>query len=811
MYKRNALWLAATAVIALYCSNVQAEETQSEEGSAAKSESANTLDTVIVSARKRQESFMDVPVFSTVLSQAELEAAKIDNVYSLASRVPSMVLGDSVNSTGTQISLRGVGTMAMNATMDQSVSLDIDGLPVSQSLAYSAATFDMQNAEVFKGPQSLYFGKNSTAGVISLRSADPTDEVERIARFGYESEASEKQVELILSGPVSDTVKLRLATRYGTLHGASRNDAVALPGLGGITPTYRHYAPAEHLTVRGTMLWDPNDRLSLRAKLNYSDFRIENGSPLQLGYCPEGNAGIPPLDISFIGDDDCKLDNVYRLPWADPEAFAGVPNGGVPFTDRQQTFGTVDVNYQLSDTLSLSSVTGYYGIEFDTLQPGNTTATTAQLMSNVFYKNNQFSQEVRLSSDFSDSAFNYTLGAFYLSSRQKNDVTVRGNLFMGQPEIIQHPVFDMDVESYALFGQMFWTLTDTLELAGGARWTSETRKMSEFNLGPAQGAIGPVDLPDPKISSDNISPEVSLTYTPTANFTAYGSYKTGYKSGSYNSLSYVAPGRKSSFDDEKARGFEAGIKTTAAEGRLRGEIAAYSYKYEDLQVGALELTEAQGGVPAWALRTINAASADVRGVDLSMAYAPASIDGLTLNASLNYNKSRYDSFPNAPCGNGQTIGQGCDQLFNEVTGRYSAQDLSGRELVRAPKVSGYAGFNYFAYLSNGMSLAFGGGANYSDSYYTVLPLLPGFVQDSYVKYDANVSLTSSDDRWELALIGRNLSNEYTTGWCANANVQNSVYGGQISGAVDPGPAGGDEAACFVDQGRQVWARLSFRF
>jgi iron complex outermembrane receptor protein len=245
--------------------------------------------------------------------------------------------------------------------------------------------------------------------------------------------------------------------------------------------------------------------------------------------------------------------------------------------------------------------------------------------------------------------------------------------------------------------------------------------------------------------------------------------KKGFKSGSFNSISFVPADRLASFDDEKVQGGELGVKMRTPGGALRAEAAVYYYKYKDLQVGALELAESQGGVPAPFLRTLNAASAKVKGVDFDMTYVPSAIDGLTINAAVNYNRARYDKFANAPCGNGQTIGEGCNQLLNPLTGRYTAQDLSGRPLVRAPNWSGSASFSQALPVGTDKTLRFGAGGTYSGSYYTVLPLLPGFKQDDFVKLDANISLSAADDSWEVALIGRNLNNKITTGWCANAN------------------------------------------
>jgi outer membrane receptor protein involved in Fe transport len=132
--------------------------------------------------------------------------------------------------------------------------------------------------------------------------------------------------------------------------------------------------------------------------------------------------------------------------------------------------------------------------------------------------------------------------------------------------------------------------------------------------------------------------------------------------------------------------------------------------------------------------------------------------------------------------------------------------------VRAPDWSGNVGLSQSVLLANDLSLDFGAGANYVGPYYTVLSDLPGFVQKGYVKVDANVSLLRGKDKnWEFALIGRNLTNEITSGWCANAGLRNSIFGGQIAGGVTSGPSGGDDEICQAERGREIWGRLSVRF
>lgn len=773
-----------------------------------------TLDQVVVSARKRKESILEVPVVANVITQDTLERTKIDDLYAVATRVPSLLLGNGVTSSGTQVSLRGIGTTAINPTMDNSVSLNIDGLSLSQGAAYGLGMFDVEQIEVLKGPQSLFFGKNNTAGVISLRSADPGDDTEIIARLGYEDEAEEKVGEFILSGPVSQSLKLRLAARHSDQEGYFRNEAVATPGLGGRTPEFRNYAPARETLLRGTALYEPNDRFSARLKLNYSDYRMNGGaSPFQTAYCPEGTGGVAPINVSFLDGEDCKADRVIRRPWFDLSAFpVGLANGGVPFEDSTQSFGTLELNVGLSDAIGLTSVTGYYENDFHSLFAGSTSSTT-QLMAQTYdFSNRQFTQELRLVSDYADRPVNFMLGAFYQDGTMRNEVDIAGNILFNLPQTMQHVLNVVDTESYSVFGQAIWDITEKLEFSGGARWTEETRKHRLFNLHPGIGPVGEVARLDPRISSSNLSPEFSLAYKPTADMTAFVSYRTGFKSGSFMGINYTPPDRPASFGEEEARGYEVGLKFLAFDRRLSANIAAYDYRYEDLQVGALELTNLGNGSYLVFTRTLNAASAKVRGIELDATYMPESISGLMLSGALNYNHARYDSFPNAPCGNGQTVSQGCDQLFNPSTGRYSAQDLSGRRLVRAPDWTAFLSFDHEIYLADGKRFNYGAGASYVSDYSTTLADPPGFPQDAYTKYDAHVSLTGADNRWEVALIGRNLGDETTVGRCSNDNSQNGgILGGQISGAPAGGPAGQDEASCYVERGREIWARLSWRF
>jgi iron complex outermembrane receptor protein len=776
--------------------------------------SAQEVQEVIVTARKRQESILNVPVVETVITQKGLEQAATHDLSTLKSYVPGLLMGTSTNSVGLQVSLRGIGTTAQNATMDQSVALNIDGLPITQGVAYAAGMFDVAQVEVLRGPQNLFYGKNSPGGVISLRSADPTDEFEVMARGGYEFVARNKLAEFVVSGPVTDTLKARLAVHLSDEDGYFRNTSVALPGYGSISPVHRRYPSTESWMVRGTVLFDPNEAYSARLKVNYTSDNTQGAtSPTQVVYCPDGTT---PVTLPYMAGENCKIDRNFNLAWPDPAAFtAGLPNGGEYFNISEQAFGTLEQNLKIGNGLTLTSVTGIYDNWYDSFMHGSSTAAIMPFAQAYKFGNRQFTQEVRLTSDWANSPLNFMAGGFYQSGTQTNQVNIVGNTAIHFPAVLQRVDHRVDIEAISAFGQAIWKVTPQIELAGGARWTHEERKHEETNLNPGNGPVGRVDLIDPKIHSNNVSPEVSLTYKPTSELTLFGNYKQGFKSGSFNSVNFIPATTPSSFEDEKVKGFEVGLKSLLLDRRLAFNIAAYTYKYSNLQVGALILQQTGGGLGnlVVAQRVLNAASARVKGVDMDATFNPPGLDGLSLRGSLNYNRARYISFPNAPCGNGQTIAQGCDQFPTPgvTPPKYNAQDLSGRPLVRAPEWAGTLGFTYDRELANGMSFTLASDVNYTSEYVTTLVDLPGFRQPGFAKLNASVTLRSKDDVWEVSLIGNNVTDKVTRGLCFASNVQNGTLGGgQISGSTVQGPAKNDENTCAVDPGREVWVRVTWR-
>jgi iron complex outermembrane recepter protein len=801
MFPKKALLFTSVVVLALQGLPVVAQE----------------LDEVIVTARKREESILKVPVVETAISQQTLEQYQILDLTDLSSKVPGLSLGNAVLSIGPQISIRGIGTSTLDAGVDQSVSLNIDGLSMTQGLAYSAGLFDLAQAEVLKGPQALFFGKNSPGGVVSLHTADPGDKPEIIARYGYESEAIQNHAELILSTPVTSTFGVRLASSFNGAGGFFYNKALAAPGTGAEDPAPNRISATQSDIVRGTAVWKPVDAFDARLKLNWTKDDTQGDAGLgQLTSCPNGKTA--PDGIPFINpNDDCSLDRNIYVVSMDPAAWPGIRNGGHPFLDLTQKFGSLELNYRPSTDVTLTSVTGYYHADAQGLING----TLAGFAAPAIAADNDFSrrditQELRADTEFT-GPLNFTGGAFYQDGQVFQRVLVLGNTAYLFPATLVAGTHQIDIKSYSLFGQARWKPVSVLELAGGVRWTDEKRGDTPYNLITGKPVyVAPVK---PEIKSNNYSPEFTATYTPTDEVTLFGSLKQGYKSGSYTITTPVTPGVDNSFGDEKIDGGEIGLKSRLLDRTLSFNIATYYYIYKGLQVGTNE--PAQDGIPV--IKTLNAGAAKIYGIDFDAAYRPPVVERLTLSTAINWNRARFTDLKNVPCWGGQTIAEGCNAVPNlsgapgsidPLTGKplFTAQgNLDGLPLTRAPDWQATAGGTYQMPVGDALKMSFGLDAQYTSHYVTALNNRADSVQPGYTLLNSNVSLGSSNDFWQVAFIANNITNKITTGACTLvAYSVGQVLPGSVTGGPTTGPAGTAENTCVARPGRELWVRVTLR-
>lgn len=731
---------------------------------------------IVVTARRDSESLITVPVQVSVQSADQLARVNANDLPKVSESIPFVTIGKTTSGNGGGFVIRGVGNFSGDVGVKQTVLLNLDNAFVGRAKILNQGLYDIGQVEVLKGPQALFFGKNSPAGVVSVFTRDPGSEIEGYARASYEFEADEHIIEGGVSLPVSDTFGLRFAGRVAGMKGYLDNNAVALPvhPLYASAPTRFPYlantpvlAPetsrspqSNELAARVTALWRPSTDLSVKLKYAYavSDGNGDGGN-VELTCRP----GMTQIITAGLVDPrgDCNLDK--KIAWGafSPALTGGTPygHGGLPFSTTESHVASLNIDYTLGN-FSIAAVTGYYNLKYRGAQ--NSFFDSIGTIWNPQTEDaDGFSQELRLSSKF-DSALNFVLGGYYGRTNQKNQTFAQiAVLPFGFDPVAQtydtyHRLIKQSSTTWSAFGQLRWDILDTLDLSAGARYTSEKNTDLNGNSYANPRALGaPLFLRpggsyfDREQTFNDWSPEVTLTWHPTSNQTVYAAYKTGFKSGGFSAppvLSSAFTDADTRFEPETVDGFEVGYKAMLFNNDLSLQLTAYRYNYSNQQVTIF--------VPSsLGFLVKNAARSRVQGIEAQATIRP--VRSLTLNAAFGYNDARYIEYTGAACYAGQTAAQGCVP-FNGST----AQDLSGRTLPRAPKWAGNFGFTYDADINDSFGITLGGSALYNSDYLPQDNLDPFLRQDSYWKLNASIAIRTADDKFELALIGRNLTDEY---------------------------------------------------
>jgi iron complex outermembrane receptor protein len=778
-------------------------------------QAATAIAELTVTAAKRQDLLINVPVAAAALGYGQLQQYGSNDLGTIASQLPQVELQETGGgSSGASFSIRGVGNLAVDYGNEQPVALVIDGMPLTRGHAIDIGAFDVAQVQVLEGPQALFFGKNSPAGVVALTSVSPGRTFEGYARAGYEIATETPFGEVAVSAPLTDTLAVRLALRYsdmqgGTVRNLARPIADPFPGETGFTLPGASAAdrPQTRFIIgRATVVWRPNDAFDATLKFSGSDYE-DNGESLANGVaaCSPGKSNPTTVDllappsnpISFTDPfGPCTANGTISNGNAPREVtshFLGGPADGQPFGHDEAYLTTLTMNYHVG-RVTLTSVTGYY----DAIQSGydNYDLTVyAQALDAQRDHNKTFTQEVRASSAF-DGPLNFAAGGFYEYDDRVLDNTDK--IFPLGPYPGTGPYAGMyntlalraanRGESYSLFGQLKWKILPTLELAGGARWSHDTKTTDAVNTfnyldllftGPlaAFNPFAPAgEHFHPRVSEDDTSPEVTLTWRPRPGLTFYGAYREGYLAGGSSN-----PGNLSNYDvlcaksptctnpaslleykPEKATGGEIGAKASLLGGKLYADLTLYRYEFSNLQVTAFDSATTS-------FFTTNAAAALNQGFEFKTRYNVS--PDLQVHGFVAYTDLHFEKYPGAQCYSGQSAG--C------VGG---VQDLSGTAYGGAPWSVNF-GANYHRELGGGWDAGLAG-----DVYCHTRtprpnndPFAPG--GEGYCQENASLRIYQGHGPWELAVIGTNLGGHRyllpaTTGKPLGAP-------GDLSGTVGP--------------------------
>jgi iron complex outermembrane receptor protein len=755
---RAAVLFAEASLIVLGAA-VSTAHAQPASGSAA---SPAALEEIVVTARKRDERLIDAPVAVYALGEEVLTRYAINDVVSAAKMTPGLIIARATNNSAANIYLRGVGSSFTSPSFDQAVSIVVDNMPISKGRAIYQSYFDMEQVEVLRGPQALFFGKNSTAGVISIRTAGPTTTPEYLVRAGYEFNGRKYYGEAVASGPIAETLGARLALRASSLNGGYfRNIGTLLNGV----PRSSRTPQEDEYGGRLTLAFRPSERFDVTVKLNADHLKSDGvNSYSQLVACYGPGGGPQPVFGTPNRVDGCTLDKTTTEVALAPAIAANYPGsrGGRPFQTYTGYLGSATANYRW-DGMTLTAVTGYY--DYKTRILGNyDMGGSSQIFGHERMDYRSFTQEVRLASSW-DGPFNFTAGLFFDDTRLRFARAVR--LFTAPPDPATGRTDqwdtggDTDGNTYSAFLELSYDITPTLDISGGGRFSREVKDstVGTFFASASTGLPFITTPIDDKFRDNNLSPQATLRWRPNADLTVFASYKRGYKSGGTNlgEITFLGTTRATvHFESETAEGLEAGLKGYLLDRTLSYGITVYRNTFKDLQVSIYDPA-------ATTLHVGNAGRYRTQGVEIDGVYAPPTIEGLRLRGALYYNHARYREYV-GPCYTGQTIAQGCNLAFNPVANAFTSQDYKGRRGPRAPAWTASLGADYEAPISgSGLRIGLTGDARYTSAFSLGETLSPLQRQKGYVDLNATVRLFDPDKGWEVALIGRNLTDELVGG------------------------------------------------
>ena len=794
----------------------------------------DAMEEIVVTARMVEESLQDVPVAVTSIGEEALNAFRIDDAVDLVSRIPALHIAVGSSGQSGAMNLRGVGTSAISNAFDSAIALNYDGISVSTQRLLQAAFFDVEQIDMLKGPQSLFFGKAASGGVLAFRSASPTPEWEYGLTTSYEFEEEGTTVGGYLSGPINDTLGIRVAAEAQNID----KWVEIAPG----NPTTRPDRGIENIMARVSVEWEPNEDLVASLKLDYNRQRADilqshldifcgaDGTPDPSVLLSGSLGGTPGLDL-FLPTHDCNIDDDFFTGIDGHPLIDTVPIGSAgegrdireAFNDTDIFFARLQVDYELSNSLGLTLLAGYVDLDNEYNDIFNNTGQTSDGRAaglSAPFRNTleQFTAEVRLASNF-EGPFNFQVGAFLENRDIGHDATQNAinPSLLGALEPVFGPIvgpdpttgftFDwlavrpIEADAVSLFVSGRYDLTENLELAGGVRWTDEEKSTSVafpfIHIGVVALTGTPVfpgfQSTDVEFEDDNISPELSLTYKINDDISIYGSYKTGFKSGGIDNNSLPFGGlvanlnsqdpvvRQSSVDvlqyeSEESDGGELGFRSRLMDGSLTLNITAFRYIFENLQAQIFD--------PAvFAFSTFNAGELTTQGIDVDFSWV-TDIPGVSLSGAWSF-------------------------LDTEISGDLfvpSGANLKGRQGGFAPDISGNIAINWETSLNDSLMLSLSHNIAYKDDYFVgggslepfdaVTNPLGDIAQDSYTTIDVNLSVFAVDESWKISLIATNLTNEqYIT----------------LAGPAPFRPLDGDDQLVGKNRGRQVFIEAAFKF
>jgi len=715
----------------LLCASASATFWTGHAVAAAPAAQSNTIEQLIVTAQKREESAQTVPIALTALSGATLERQGVIGFQDLSTRVPSLRFGAGVTGGENVITLRGIGSQNTTSGGDSPVAYNLDGVYLARTTSVDTEFFDIDRIEVLRGPQGTLYGRNSVGGSVNVITNHPTStlggHVDALAG-NYGAGVYRGWVNAPLYENGDQQVLARVAVVRAE-HDPYQKNLFNGPGA-------PHNGDAQDFwLVRGEVLF----KLSDKADLLLIGSNSWNGAPAatktQWWEAPGRFVGAQP----FLSDPREIRKNSSEM-YGNNNYYASA------------TF-TYDVGWA-----TFTSVTGFAASKWKESSDADGSELTLAL--NPYWTLRQFqeSEEIRLASNPSPHPLSWILGGFIFREKAHQDFLFIDTGLNDPAALFDTFVFrnggDFKTLSWAPFGQIDYDLAKTsmgvpVTLTLGLRYTRDTKKGADF-LNYTLPLIG-FTLPLAKTfdqSWNQTTGKVGISYKPSDDLMLYANASKGYLSG--GGLVGNFPGL---YRPEKVKAYEAGLKSTLMDRRLQFNAAVYREEITDMQVFVQDITGS---------RIDNAGRAHINGVELEAIATP--IDNLRLNANATFTDAKYDQYVTI---NNRFAGPapGCDPVTRLC-------DFAGHRLVQTPRYTFDVGGQY-VWQSAWGEVTPRVDVYHSGDLYFLSANSPLERQKAYTLVDANVTWRSTDRRFSVQLFGRNLGDETVI---SNDGLQSNTIG-----------------------------------
>jgi iron complex outermembrane receptor protein len=745
------IWIRAAvplAAIIVTAAAVWAPAAVAEQGA------QRVIEEVLVTASRREETLQTVPIAVTAFSEEELQARRIDGLISLANRSPGFAMGEFMP-TQPQVYIRGIGSNDDGPSADPSTAIFIDEVYVGRSAGWTANLFDLERVEVLRGPQGTLYGKNVVGGAVNMITRKPDDQFRAqlntsVGTFNL------REFQGLVSGPIADNL-------FGKVAYARRSRDGYLESLVGDFPEFFPDRDPNSLgdidqlnkdteSVRASLRWLPTDKLEVNLAVDNAKLDEIGPAFYRTGPESDGVRMLAGLIDDYFDRPRVNLDS-------DPGFSQNETTGFMARVDYQlgwSTFTSLS-SYRESETLNrgccttpneqealllASSPTAEAGMRIIVAPEGNEQNEDAE----------QWSQEFRLTST-SAGPVEWVAGLYYLREEATRTESFDFGLAlvdgMGGLNVFVPPSFGMSfqdatTDSYAVYGQGTWSITDKLRFTAGARWSRDDKSVR--SIVQAGGLIfrETFDV-DESESWEEVTPRFVLDYQWTDDTFIYLTAAKGFKSGGFQGQPAREINAQLPFRPEEAWLYETGIRSDWLDRRARMNLSVFYTDYTDLQIRQSLIPPGLPPGEEFVVAVVqNAADAEVKGAELELNLLPP-VEGLSVNVSYAYLDATYEEFFAPP---GFTTATGVD-----------INQRAGNRLRNAPEHSVSIMGRYESILSGGNRLTYMLDWRYQDTSFQDPDNSPLAAIDAFSLLDARVSFLSADAQWEFSLWVENLLDE----------------------------------------------------